>query len=597
MSDRIHPSDSTGQRIWWLLDLQWAGQTIRLSNVEVDILDEDGNSLHYHGALESVDVDDGIEWLSDSSASPATAQVAAVLPVDVPELVARGYDLASATGTLSRWVEGTAYKARRVLIAGQLTDPEYGAAREPVSFSLELLPWDGSQVIPPMGYAVEGSNFEVGAIASLPASGVGLAYPLVIGHPGQVSTALRSSGLITGSQAVYADQRRILSGSSHFSGLIVLLSYGHSTVDSVYLKTSTDTTFKRYQVVNTYDDNGHPIAIASWWYTKSGGGDLYYDPSVTYTWSPPTTTTVGSIGSNSAPTSIQPSSDTDPVGTFVGWLDDGNVTGGGIAGRSGTAMRGAGEVLAQLIQWSGRPVDLGRWAAAEPLLERYRLDFVIDAEVDVWEFIRTHILPILPLSIVSGPNGIAPVVWRYDATSADAVAHLDTGQDPSIERASQVSYDRDIRNDIQVDYALAIMSGNYLGRLRYTSNASATDDNAVPSYLCELSQRRYTQPNGEPLVAPHVIESAVIYDDATAHAVCQWMAAAYALARRRVEYLVPEAEWGWLERGSVVTITDDELHLDTQVAVVEGVRIDGSPMLRLRLLLIESPARDSRAIE
>ena len=597
MSDRIHPSDSTGQRIWWLLDLQWAGQTIRLSNVEVDILDEDGNSLHYHGALESVDVDDGIEWLSDSSASPATAQVAAVLPVDVPELVARGYDLASATGTLSRWVEGTAYKARRVLIAGQLTDPEYGAAREPVSFSLELLPWDGSQVIPPMGYAVEGSNFELNAIASLPASGVGLAYPLVIGHPGQVSTALRSSGLITGSQAVYADQRRILSGSSHFSGLIVLLSYGHSTVDSVYLKTSTDTTFKRYQVVNTYDDNGHPIAIASWWYTKSGGGDLYYDPSVTYTWSPPTTTTVGSIGSNSAPTSIQPSSDTDPVGTFVGWLDDGNVTGGGIAGRSGTAMRGAGEVLAQLIQWSGRPVDLGRWAAAEPLLERYRLDFVIDAEVDVWEFIRTHILPILPLSIVSGPNGIAPVVWRYDATSADAVAHLDTGQDPSIERASQVSYDRDIRNDIQVDYALAIMSGNYLGRLRYTSNASATDDNAVPSYLCELSQRRYTQPDGQPLVAPHVIESAVIYDDSTAHAVCQWMAAAYALARRRVEYLVPEAEWGWLERGSVVTITDDELHLDTQVAVVEGVRIDGSPMLRLRLLLIESPARDSRAIE
>ena len=268
-----------------------------------------------------------------------------------------------------------------------------------------------------------------------------------------------------------------------------------------------------------------------------------------------------------------------------------------MAGRSGVAMRGAGEVLAKLIEWSGRPVDLGRWASAEPLLDRYRLDFTIDAEVDVWEFIRTHILPILPLSIVSGPNGIAPVVWRYDATSADAVAHLDTGSDPSIERASMVSYDRDIRNDITVEYALAIRTGNYLGRLRYTSNSSADDDAAVPSYLCELSQRRYTQPNGEPLVAPHVIESAVIYDDATAHAVCQWMAAAYALARRRVEYLVPEAEWGWLERGSVVTITDQELHLDTQVAVVEGVRIDGSPMLRLRLLLIESPARDSRAID
>ena len=187
-------------------------------------------------------------------------------------------------------------------------------------------------------------------------------------------------------------------------------------------------------------------------------------------------------------------------------------------------------------------------------------------------------------------------VWRYDATEADAVAHLDADMDPSIERASQVSYDRDIRNDIQIDYALAVMSGSYLGRLRYTSNAMADEDDAVRSYPCELSQRRYLQPDGRPMVSRHVVESAVIYDDGTAHAVCQWMASAYALARRRVEYLAPESEWGWLERGSVITISHDEIHLDAQVAIVEGIRLDGSPLMRLRLLLIESPARDSRAI-
>ena len=594
MAHRIHPSTSRGRRVWWLLDLQWAGQTIRLSDTVADI-DDDGASLHYHGALDAIDVDDGIEWLSDASASPATAQIAAVLPVDVPKRIASGWDLASATGTLSRWVEGTSYASRRVVIAGQVTDPEYGASGEPVSFSLELLPWEGTTTLPPPSYAVEGANFDAAAITSLPASGVGLAYPVVIGHPGQVSTLLRASGIITGSQAVYADQRRTLHGS-HFAGLIVVLSYGHSTVGSVYLKTVTDTTFKRYQVVNTYDDRGHPIAIASWWYTKSGGSDLYYDGAVTYTWSPPTTTTVGSIGSNSAPTSIQPSSGAEPVGTFVAWLDDSAPSGGGFAGRSGTAMRGAGEVLAKLIQWSGRPVDHGRWSAAEALLERFRLDFVIDAEVDAWEFIRAHLLPILPMSIVSGPDGIAPVVWRYDATEADAVAHLDADRDPSIERASQVSYDRDIRNDIQIDYALAVMSGSYLGRLRYTGNALADEDDAVRSYPCELSQRRYLQPDGRPMVSRHVVESAVIYDDGTAHAVCQWMASAYALARRRVEYLAPESEWGWLERGAVITISHDEIHLDAQVAIVEGIRLDGSPLMRLRLLMIESPVRDSRAI-
>ena len=74
------------------------------------------------------------------------------------------------------------------------------------------------------------------------------------------------------------------------------------------------------------------------------------------------------------------------------------------------------------------------------------------------------------------------------------------------------------------------------------------------------------------------------------------MARAYALARRRIEYLVPEAMYGWLVRGQVVTLTDPDLYLSQQVCLIEGIRTDGSPMLRIKLLLIEDLVRDSREV-
>jgi hypothetical protein len=302
----------------------------------------------------------------------------------------------------------------------------------------------------------------------------------------------------------------------------------------------------------------------------------------------------GCIGSVAAPASIQPGPNEEAAGTYVGWYDLDNPEAGGLQGEDGGLMRAAGDVLQWLLRQSGHEVDRGRFAAVRALLQGYRLDLTIDEETTPWEYVRAHILPILPVSIVAGPEGLYPVVWRFDATAADAIAHIDTGLDPQIQRMSAVTYDRTaVRNDITLRYAYAVRTGQYLGELRYGADAT---DGAVPSLVCNLSQRRYLRPDGSSIVARHTVESPCIYEDATAHAVLQWMTRAYALARRRVSYILPESDWGWLERGQVVTLTDAELYLTGQVAIVESVRIDGSPMIQLGFLLIEQPARDARLI-
>lgn len=600
MPDRLHPSDLLGNRIYWLLDLTWAGQVIRLSDAEIDVLMEDGTSLHYHGALDVIDVDEGLDFLSDASGTSTSASIDAILPVDVPRLIAQGHDLGGATGQLSRWIEGTVWEARRVVITGQVSDPEYGRADEPVSFTLGAAPWEDSSLVPAAGEIVTGENLDDDMILSLAAEDMGLAYPVVIGHPGQISTRWASSGICTGSQVVRIDNEQNVLGSGNRTGNCVVLAGHHVTARKVYLTTdeytAADTVFG---VTNTYDRQGHPIACVTWYVERAEDIDQFtYNGTATdYTFydsvSSPTVESLGSPSSRLPDPSFQPATGTT-MSTYVVWKDVDDSTLGGAASRDGSTMRDAGSILEWLLAKSSIPVDHGRFSAARHLLAGFKLDFTIDEQTKPWDYITANLLPILPVSIVSGGSGVYPVVWRYDATEADAVAHLDTGVDPYLERASNVSYDRDnIVNDFSISYAMSIRTGNYQALARVSADDS---DGATTNYHCWLSQSRYRLPNGDPYIATKSIESTCIYDDVTAQMVLAWVAKAYALARRRVDYIAPEATYGWMERGMVVTITDADIALDRQVALVEAIGTDGSPMVRIKLLIIEDTVLDSRMV-
>jgi hypothetical protein len=62
-----------------------------------------------------------------------------------------------------------------------------------------------------------------------------------------------------------------------------------------------------------------------------------------------------------------------------------------------------------------------------------------------------------------------------------------------------------------------------------------------------------------------------------------------------VSYVVGGERWDAIERGDIVTITDSEIGLDAQVAMVREVQWDSSGSVGLSLLIIEDPARDIRS--
>ena len=80
-----------------------------------------------------------------------------------------------------------------------------------------------------------------------------------------------------------------------------------------------------------------------------------------------------------------------------------------------------------------------------------------------------------------------------------------------------------------------------------------------------------------------------VYDAATAGLVLAWWARAKSLPTRTITYVVGY-DRAWLERGDPVAITDPELHMDQQMALVEQLTYREDGTIRLRLRIIEDVA-------
>ena len=607
MTDRLSASAlAAGTPVYWLLDLEYAGRTWSLADAAVDETTDAGETIRYSGGLVGgVEFTEGIDLLSDATTQAASASLSFELGQSVAQLVSRGHDLAGARGVLSRWVDGTPYEARRVVLSGVTVDPEYGADDEPVNLSLEASPWTDVGLIPASPLAVLTGNWPNAWLATLGEGERGKLYPIVIGRPGRLpdvpvpgrwGTVVETRGWCAGSQGVWAwHGDALFPTDNHLIELIFVIAGHHVSATMVYLSSTSYPGGAIFRCHNGKDDRGHDVAFVAWYCTTTSEDPYEYDGTAgnyDYTDAIDGLDVWGLGHSSWTGDPYQPGEGDAAEAMYVGWYDR-ESDGGGLVDDDGTLIRGAGAVLDWLLRQTSIPVDRGRWAAARNTLDRYLLDFTIDAQVSPWDFARQHLLPILPVSIVSGPQGLYGIAWRYDATARDAVVALNTATDPEIERTSSITADRsDLANRITVRYGKALRTGTYLASV----TLDATDeDGAIPDLYCQTSQRRYRRPDGKPLVVEKVIETVAVYDDATATQIAQWHARAYALARRRVSYSLPEHRYGWLERGAVATITDAEVYLSAQVCLVEAITTDGSGRLEVTLLIIEDPARDLRA--
>jgi len=534
--------DFQGEPLEWLLDLEVGGEILRLAQRPLDAPTGVGGALaaYAKGLAFSGEVPDAVDPFSDT---PSGSSVDLTLHIQhsIPAAVEQGFDLSAARGKLWQWSPTTG--AVLLVVSGVLRGVEYRLPEDPLTCSLEELEEDDSGRFPPADARVTDGSWPNAAEKALSEY-----YPWILGSPGRLSSWV-TPGLLVDTV-----------------GDLLLVAAHPVEATTLSIVNDDDGTSATIAVTEVDDGLGRIVSVVD--LTASG---VTIDPEASY---------------------------------FARW----GATGGGLQKGDGTVLTGAGDVIRWMLTFSRLRVDYGRLAASLPALNAYRIDTAISARPDArfppWDWLTDHLLPILPVSVRSSPEGFYPVIWRFDATADMAVAHLEVPEagdsSPSASLRTTVSFSsRDrVANEITLHYRHDPRLDSFAKRLVLTGDqlVAEADHEAFLNLYCLTSRSRYRDADGNPETWQKEESTEVVEDDGTAGTILAWWAQRYALQARLVGYTADLQTIGHLEAGDVVTITHPGLSWTKKVALVEEVIRTGSSAWDLDLRLVEDPAQVRRGV-
>ena len=235
----------------------------------------------------------------------------------------------------------------------------------------------------------------------------------------------------------------------------------------------------------------------------------------------------------------------------------------------GGALRGAGEIIRYLLRrYSSIPVDERRWREHAQWLDQYLIDAYLDEPTEVWDWIARALLPILPVHVRRGQDGLWLQPIRWDATERDAVDYLVAGRE--IDRVGVVKARDEVYNAFALDYAL--VRGRYYSSRVLTAQSGVLrpgpaqpDARVIGDLLCRRSQERYGLQWAPPM------QTGVVHSSATALRILRDQALQYATRHRTARY-VGGLSLARLEPGSIVHLTDAAVSL-SGVAMVDDIEL------------------------
>jgi hypothetical protein len=481
------------EAVRWLLDLEWAGRTYRLADEPCSAPTGEAGALErYEGGLDLGDYEDACDLWADESA-PRTVSVTFYLP-DLIDRLAAGCDLQSARGRLWIWADAGDERDCILVLDGVLREPEHGANEDPVTATLAEEEEDAGGLVPEDAAKYTATTWP-GATGDV--EQYGERYPIVIGRPG--------GGVVDGSHSLTVASGRLLICDRPVSATsVTVYDEEHGTSEVVAVDLEADSLGRMTSTLSAFAVIGDP----------------------------PGTLVVG-----------------DPY--WIRWDN-----GGGIM-RGADEIRGAGAVLRWLLERSGARYDEGRVGAVVGYLDGYLIDGMIAASpeerVSPLTWLRDHLLPILPISLRIGPSGLYPVLWRWEATEAEAEVDADGGR--AVRDGGVIYSSRsDVRNELCLQYRRDVRLDRYSLRVGLTGDPATTDTDLQPNLWCAASFLRYGR---------RVTEATtdVVADAATAARVLAWWARRYALPLRSATWRVSRRD-GWIEPGTVVHVRDTEVAVD-----------------------------------
>jgi hypothetical protein len=641
---RLSPDALTADRdLAIVISVTFAGRTWRLGTRTFSASSSLG-AVEVVAAIDSLSWSDEAELAIGEGidVEPQGASVSAYWPGDVARLVEDGHPLDGAPVEVALADLADSWDDRVVLLTGVVADPVYGRAGEPVTFtadassideagtvlavpideSTHLLDADYTAELAPVVFGAPG--YYVGAEGESKRYGGSTAYTVqdaapydavIAGHHVQALTVSArdedaGGGWVTSTvNNGFDNQGNPIAGINlplppAATGLLQIQPGAVAPIGSavgvtvdILGVTLTGVAGPRTPGANDFDGTlvTQP-AIAT--EIAAAVNDAANDFAVSATAVGAVVRLTADVGGEDGNQTLSPSSPVITATGMEGGIDRwkfGNAIsiswrpvsaggdGGGLLDADGGYVDTAGELLTWLLRRSTVPVDLSRCLSAVDALSWCRVSGSIEEQCTPLDWIRAHLLPILPVALVSGPRGLYPLVTRWEATTRDAVTSLDADRD-LLELVGGVTVAGSPASELSIDFARDVKAGAYLGREGLTGAWSplpgwwAAFGTASNVYTRASLQRhgRRTAPT---------LQSDIIVDRVVAQRVLAWRSAALWTRHRQVAYTGPREVLGWLQPGDVVTLSHGDLHLTDRIALVQAVsdHLSASPTVRLTI--------------
>ena len=554
----ITQADAATYDAVWLLDVEIDGRTYRYTSA---------------ASAQQVTTDTGLSYLyaagmSDLRLTSAneSAAVQIIDGTDWAALFSAGASMEGGRATLRRWWYGLTHEQAHVWAAGIAKGAEYGERGEPFIFTIETgATVDTDPILPAGALALKPLHFGPdrtgGPTYDVYPEALGLPLPLVIGYPGDMgndtSRAVVPCILTdwTGTPAADMDNNR------------VSVSIGRVDASTVYVvekdKFPLGPTYTASIAYGTKDSNTGEVANT---FDVS-----YFDFS-------------GTDSDGNPARSLSPGAGSDSKAEFLAGFKP--SSGGGISNpyAAGT-LSGAGDVIVWALRRSGGslPVDYDNLEQLRERLNEYRIDLWInDVEIRALEWLRSNILPILPVVETSTDKGWALSYIDWEANEADALGTLTADRDIFRASSARVINADDLVSHVTVTYrpsdAAHTPFGGYLAQVSLTpdlylkadTSALGFQDNpSYPDRIAKISAARYGLRKTE-------IQIDQTWEDATALRIARDVLKAQGLAILGVTY---QAATDTLERarvGDVWLLTDEGMGWTERIAIVTEINVGGN---------------------
>lgn len=543
----------------WLLDYDVGGRVFRYATERAEPSDAEGDAFLYEPGLDDVSV--GALYMLGRRSQRVTLKTSD----DWALIDARGIRLDDREATLRVWFSGDALELAGDVSTGRTEGVSYREQFEAIEFEIVTDTEKDAIVLPDTQAVASDETWPVRANYELTKGADGQPYPIVIGYPGDHPKP--SPGISLGEPtcpALWVERRS--GGSTQNERWLISMGEIEAQMASLWVLTADSLESTDLATATMFDELGRLIT--------------YVETSALAN---------------------------DDQKFWAGFRNTSGWGGGLLSPYTGEILRDANEVIRYMLDYFGGNIEIDetRFAGVDGWLSRFKIDACIAERVNVVQWLNEQVLPLLPVIGAQGARGYYLAPMRWDATALDAVAYLDADKRQVALDGNITGWTEPIRNMLTLEYRFSNATGGANSRRTLTSiqnniYETMTGGANLPPFSTSLPWIATTEEDARVLgssicrwsQAQHGVHewsatTEVIWDDATANLILQYMALKHAWRKRLARY-VGGMELKALSPGDVVVLNDSSVHLTDAVCLVQD-RILSVTDVALDLIILDHP--------